>query len=76
MAKLFLRTAQANKGKGYKMTLINAFELATQTENKLLGLEQQALFALTGGNMKAASDLRVIRQAQGVARRNRLRLGM
>lgn len=58
------------------MTLINAFELATQTENKLLGLEQQALFALTGGNMKAASDLRVIRQAQGVARRNRLKLAM
>ena len=58
------------------MTLINAFELATQTENKLLGLEQQALYALTGGNMRAAANLTIIRQAQGVVRRNRLRLGM
>ncbi len=58
------------------MTLINVFELATQNERKLLGLEQQALFALTGGNMKAAADLTVIRQAQGVARRNRLKLSM
>ncbi len=58
------------------MTLINAFELATQTENKLLGLEQQALYALTGGNTKAAANLTIIRQAQGAARRRRLKLAM
>lgn len=58
------------------MTLINAFELATQDEKKLLGLEQQALYALTGGNMKAAANLTIIRQAQGVARRRRQRLAV
>ena len=54
------------------MTLINAFELATQTENALLGLEQNALNALMGGHKHAAASLSEIRKAQGLARRRRL----